>query len=67
MKRFLILLTVVAMLLMLSACGETKILHCDGCGKEVAVDADSNMEEDWIIYCQDCEKELGLDTLVDER
>ena len=37
----------------------TKILHCDGCGKEVEVDADSGGEEDWIILCEDCKAGLS--------
>jgi len=52
---------------LLTGCGAgpTKTVHCDRCGKELKVAADSNMEDDtWIIYCSDCEKELGLDTIV---
>ncbi len=57
-KRLLAFLCAVFMLLCLSACGEKKILHCDHCGGEVAVDTDSNMQEDWIVYCADCNEEL---------
>lgn len=53
------------LLVSLVACsGEKKTVHCDNCGKAVEIDADSDMEEDWIIYCRDCEHELGLDTVV---
>ncbi len=52
--------------LLLGGCGGTKALHCDRCGKEVRVPADSNMDADWILYCADCEKELGLDKLPEE-
>jgi len=62
MKRVLTLLVVLSliagMMLMLCACGEKKILHCDNCGAEVEVKASSNMEEDWTIYCGPCDEEL---------
>ena len=65
MKKVIILLSVVALLLALAACGATKILHCDHCGEEVEVEADSNMEEDWIVYCGKCNEELfGDDPLL---
>ena len=51
---------------LLAGCGEKKIVHCDGCGKECKIAADSPMEEDWIIYCSDCEKKLGLDKVVQD-
>lgn len=54
-KRFLALMLAMAMLTLLGGCGETKTVHCDGCGKEVSVEAGSNMDEDWIIFCEDCE------------
>ena len=47
----------------LVCCGKQKTVHCDRCGKELHVSADSNVDESWILYCSDCEKELGLDTL----
>ena len=56
-----------AVLLMLSGCGKTKLLHCDNCNKELTVEEGSNMEEDWIIYCPECEEELfGDDPVVSE-
>ncbi len=33
---------------------ETKELICDGCGKVVEVEADSNMTDEWIIFCGEC-------------
>jgi len=35
-----------------------KTLHCDGCGSEVKVSADSNLTEDSLILCKDCQKKL---------
>lgn len=65
MKGLFALLSALGVLLTLSACGEGKILHCDHCGREVRAEADSNMEEDWIIYCGECNKELfGEDGLI---
>jgi hypothetical protein len=67
MRRALtLLLAVIAALTLLTGCGlmKTKTLHCDYCGREVKVSADSDMTDDWIIYCSDCEKELGLDDLI---
>lgn len=66
MKRLLFVLLAVALLLMVPAgCGQTKTLHCDNCSKEVTVDADSNMEEEWLIYCEECNEELfGDDPLL---
>lgn len=43
---------------MCSCGGEKKIVHCDKCGGEIEIDADSAMEEDWIIYCEDCNKSV---------
>ena len=47
----------------LVSCGKQKTVHCDRCGKELHVSADSNVDESWTLYCSDCEKEFGLDTL----
>ena len=62
-----------ALLLLFSAallsCGkktltEGRIVHCDRCGKECTVSADSNMTDEWFLYCSECEEELGLHTLI---
>ena len=59
MKRGIaVVLIWIIVLTALSACGKTKILHCDHCGTEVKVKESSNMEEDWIIYCETCNEEL---------
>ena len=57
MKRTISLLLLALSLLLLAGCA-TKELTCDGCGRKVTVNADSNMNEDWIIYCEDCNEEL---------
>ena len=61
----LLVLTAAATVLL---CGcQTKTLHCDYCGAEVVVSADSNMEEDWTIYCETCNEELfGDDPLFND-
>lgn len=64
MKRLFAMLLALVMLLTLAACGKTKTLHCDHCGKEISIDADSNMTDDWIIYCAECEEEVFGDNPV---
>ena len=55
LKKAMILLMVLALMLGMTACAkETKELTCDGCGKTVMVEADSNMDEDWILFCEEC-------------
>ena len=55
LKRAMILLAVLAMAIGMTACAkETKELTCDGCGKTVTVDADSNMDDSWILFCEEC-------------
>ena len=58
MKKIFFILLAILFILVLAGCGETKTVHCDNCKKEVAVDAGSNMEEDWIVFCEECNKEL---------
>ena len=58
MKKLLCFLGAASILFALVGCGSKKILHCDNCNKEVAVNADSNMEEDWSIFCEECNKAL---------
>ena len=60
-KKILSVILVAVLLLSLTACGEKKILHCDRCGVEVNVDADSNMDEDWAIFCNECNEEIFHD------
>ena len=64
MKKLITLILALSMLTLLCSCGEKKILTCDGCGKDVEVEASSNMTDEWTVFCSDCEKDLGLDTLV---
>ena len=65
MKKGLFFVIPAVLLLCFAGCGETKMLHCDKCGKEVEVQADSNMEEDWTLFCEDChEKLFGEEGLV---
>ena len=60
MKRLIAALLLVLVLLGLAACGgETRIVHCDRCGKEVVLPADSKITEDWIVFCKECEAEVG--------
>ena len=65
-KRFLSLILLAALLLSLMGCGgEPKIVHCDRCGDEIQLEADSNIDEDWIVFCKTCEKEaFGDDGVV---
>ncbi len=52
-----LVLAVLAVLL-LGCAGNTRIVHCDGCGKEISVPEDSDTDESWIILCEDCKKKL---------
>ena len=45
--------------LLLAGCGG-RIVHCDGCGKELRVSGSSNVDESWTILCRDCEKKAQL-------
>lgn len=59
MRRAAAIVLLLLCLLALVACGKPgKILHCDACGKEISVPADSDMEEDWILLCEDCRQQL---------
>lgn len=66
-KKAVLLILTVIISVSLTACGEKKILHCDGCDTEIKVNASSEMTEEWIIYCAKCEKELIGDDLVEEE
>ena len=55
MKRLVCLLLALVMALSLAGCGkEMRIVKCDGCGKDIEVEADSNITDDWIVLCDDC-------------
>ena len=53
-KKIILVLLMVGMLMSMTSCGEKTKLHCDKCGKEVEVDKNSKMKEDWIIFCDEC-------------
>lgn len=61
MKKIIVFFLLFSLISIFSACGEEKILHCDGCGTEIKT-ANEEMDEDWIIYCEDCEDDLDLPT-----
>ncbi len=65
MKKLLGLTLILTLLALLPSCEEKKILHCDGCTREVEVAVSSGMDEEWIIYCAECEKSLGLSSILD--
>ena len=67
MKRiFCFILCLVMLLGICAGCGATKIVICDHCGAEITIDADSNMDDSWIIFCKECEEELwGEDGMVE--
>lgn len=64
MKKLLICILAMAML-PLFGCRKngsaTKIIHCDGCGKELEFPADSNVTEDWVILCDECNEKVDRD------
>ena len=45
--------------ILLTGCAKTKIVHCDRCGKEITLSADSRITEDWTVFCTECEEEIG--------
>ena len=63
-KRIFSLILAVLLLLALAGCVKTKTVHCDHCGEELAINANSNMTDDWIIYCKQCENDLFGDNPV---
>ena len=56
MKKFLLIILVTVLLLCATACTSSKVLHCDGCGKEVTVtvDKDKQTDESWVVFCEEC-------------
>ncbi len=68
MKKVLCFILTLCVIPALSACGKTKALHCDSCGKEVTVNEHSDMEESWLIYCNTCHDELfGDDPILGDN
>lgn len=65
MKRLIATILLAASVLLLAACGKTKTVTCDNCGKTVRIAANSEMDDSWIIFCSDCEKTLGLDKIAE--
>ena len=65
-KKISLVLLALGLLTCTTACGKTKVLHCDNCQKEVKVEESSNMEEDWILYCEECNEELFGDNPIFE-
>ena len=64
MKKVMVVILVLVLLLTVAACGKTKELHCDRCGKVCEVEEKSNMTEEWIIFCNECEEEAFKDNPV---
>lgn len=67
MKKFIALMMVIAMVFAFAGCSEKKVLKCDGCGADIQVDADSNMDDNWSLFCKDCNEKLGLDSIIPEE
>ena len=64
MKKIVCLMMALVLMLTLVACGK-RIVTCDGCGKDIEVQAKSNVTDEWILYCSECEVELfGEDGLI---
>ncbi len=64
------ILTTAALLCLLSllpGCAKSRIVHCDRCGAEITLNADSNIDEDWIVFCKTCEEEAFGDNPVVSR
>ena len=52
-----IIFSILAILTIFIICScekDTRTLSCDGCGKLVEVEADSNMTDEWILFCEEC-------------
>ena len=58
-KKMRLLALLASLCLLLAGCGG-RIVHCDGCGRELRVSDSSNVDESWTILCRDCEKKAQL-------
>ncbi len=56
-KRICVIAAVLLAVLLIG-CGAKKIVHCDGCGKEIQVPAGSDTDESWVILCSDCQEKV---------
>ena len=56
-RNWMCLLLILSAMLLGGCKKETRTVHCDRCGEEIALDADSNITEDWIVFCKTCELE----------
>ena len=62
MKKLLFAtLLVLTLGVVLTACGEKKILQCDNCYSEIKVSADSEMTDEWILFCETCADEITVE------
>ena len=57
-KLFYAFMMLVALLLLAACAKKEKIIHCDGCGKELHYAASDDVTEEWIILCSECRKKL---------
>ena len=69
LKKTFILITLLLVALSFASCEkETKELTCDGCGKLVEVEADSNMTDEWILFCEECgEPEITFENPFEQQ
>ena len=68
-KKTFIVLALLTMVFCMASCEkETKELTCDGCGKLVEIEADSNMTDEWILFCEECgEPEITFETPFEQQ
>ena len=63
MRKIYLMFLFVALVLCLTACGETVTLHCDGenCDNtvEVKVEKDKSPDESWVVFCEDCAEAMS--------
>ena len=63
-KSLLILITI--LMIFTVGCKEKKVVHCDTCGIEIKINADSAMTDDWSIYCTECSKSNDFNSAATE-